>query len=76
MYTMNTFQVDTNDYDYNTESDLTEQVLMEFGEFASGVGAEVEIAIESISFRHESVTVGVAGADVEVGLFTRRWYDE
>lgn len=70
-----TLELDVNDFDFADELDLIEQVAAEVGEFASGIGAEVDVEVQSVEFTHDTVTVSVSGHYIEVGLFNRRWFD-
>jgi hypothetical protein len=74
MYTSITLELDTADYDFDTESDLIEQVLLEVGEFAAEVDADVDVEVTTIDRRLGTIVVAVAGSYIEVGLFNRRWF--
>lgn len=74
--TATTLELDVNDFDFTDEVDLMHQALETVWEFASGVGAEVDAEVQSISFRHSTIIVGISGHYTEVGLFNRRWFEE
>lgn len=74
--TATTLELAISDFDFEDEPDLMHQALETVWEFASGIGAEIDAEVQTISFRDDAVVVGISGHYVEVGLFNRRWFEE
>lgn len=71
-----TVDLDLADYDFDVNEDVERFLADEVGEFASGAGAEVDVVTLSVSFAIGAAVVEVSGADDDVSLFSRRWYEE
>lgn len=71
-----TVDLDLANYDIDTNDDVEQVLADEVGEFASGVGAEVDVTLIELSFGIGAAVVEVSGADEDVALFSRRWFEE
>lgn len=69
-------ELDPADFASNTESDLIEQATTYLYDFASGVGASVDITVTQIAHRHNLIKLEVSGHYTEVGVFARAWNEE
>jgi len=58
----------------DTEDERVKYALETVGEFASDVGAEVDVEFHDCTLTE--VMVDVSGADEDVALFSRRWHEE
>lgn len=72
MITVTVLDVMTDDHD--TVDEAIRYALDTVGEFASGIGAEVDV--EFNEYVADVVAVDVTGADEDVALFSRRWFEE
>lgn len=71
-----TVNLDLADYDVDVNEDVKRFLADEVGEFAAGAGAEVDVATLSVSFTIGAAVVEVSGADEDVALFSRSWFEE
>jgi hypothetical protein len=67
---------DLDAHDFDTEVELIAYALETVGEFASDVDAEVDVTLEGFNRWAAWVNVEVTGADEDVALFSRRWFEE
>lgn len=70
--TVTVLDVSTDDHD--TVDEAIRDAIDSVGEFASGIDVEVDVAFNECVA--DAVVVDVTGADEDVALFSRRWFEE
>lgn len=62
--------------EFDTTEEMVEYAIERVGEFASGVGAEVDVTLDDLNVLDGEVAVEVGGTPDDVALVSRRWYEE
>lgn len=71
-----TVDLDLADVDYDVNDDVEYLLAEHVSEFASGVDAEVEVSTLEVNYGIGAAVIEVHGADEDVALFSRRWFEE
>lgn len=62
--------------EFDTTEEMVEYAIERVGEFASGVGVEVDVTLDDLNVLDGEVAVEVGGTPEDVALVSRRWYEE